>query len=260
MTVRAESSFLHTLSSSPGYHSLDPPSSPISALHPSAANSSIGGHGGDSRTPSFATLFPTGLPSAAVVPSAVSFNSANKVLVLPWLGVGGGPAETSVMPAVPAAPALRPFHLMRQLHLSIVRGAFISRRLYVPKELWVQPGAGAKLQAIEAKVRMLDVVAGAIDALEQAGHALLNPPPGQPGLGIAHAARFAKQLEDFDAVLVEVQNSLARKLGFLETVAGKKANVSRRRVAAHAPREADDSHFRHHWAPSARSSHARSTA
>jgi hypothetical protein len=74
---------------------------------------------------------------------------------------------------------------------------------------------------------MLDVVAGAIDALEQAGHALLNPPPGQPGLGIAHAARFAKQLEDFDAVLVEVQNSLARKLGFLETVAGKKANVSR---------------------------------
>lgn len=119
---------------------------------------------------------------------------------------------------------MRPFHLMRQLHLSIVRGAYVTKRMYIPKEMWIQQSA--KLMSLEAKIRMLEVVATGIDGLEKGGEPLLVPPGGQPGLAVVNAARFAKQLEDFAALLVEVQNSLAKKLSFLETVAGKKANVS----------------------------------
>ncbi|MCO5602402.1 hypothetical protein L7F22_056533 [Adiantum nelumboides] len=97
------------------------------------------------------------------------------------------------------------------------RGAYLSQRLYVPKELWSQPGGSARLLALDTKIKMLELVSNGLEAVDVAGRPMCKPPSGQnPGMEAMFASRFAKQLEDFDAILVEVQNTLAKKLGFVD--------------------------------------------
>ncbi|PWN41819.1 hypothetical protein IE81DRAFT_155303 [Ceraceosorus guamensis] len=174
----------------------------------------------NSQASAMSFVFPTGLHSASR--GHPSFASGIKVTILPWLGVGGGPAESSIAPPVPFDPSLRPFHLMRQLHLSIVKGAFVTRKLYVPKELWAQQGA--KLSSLESKIRVLLLVTSAVQGLETAGEALLQPVGDEPGLLVAQGAYFGKQLEEFEALLVEAQNNVAKKLSYIDAMAGKKTS------------------------------------
>ena len=63
------------------------------------------------------------------------------------------------------------------------------------------------------------------------GAHLLNPSAGvgnQPGLVAIQASSFVKQLEEFHVLLVEAQNTFAKKLGsdVVEPVAGAKKGVS----------------------------------
>lgn len=169
-------------------------------------------------------IFPTGLPSSAS--GAPSFMSSSSSGAFPWLGLASSLPDPASVAPVPSYPSLRPFHLMRQLHMSITKGGYVTRRLYVPRNLWIQQGA--RLMAIESKVRMLELVASGIEGVEKSGESLLLPhnATSRDGEVMANAAKFVKQLEEFDILLVEVQNTLAKKLGFLESVTGKKANVS----------------------------------
>ncbi|PWN51919.1 hypothetical protein IE53DRAFT_385696 [Violaceomyces palustris] len=178
---------------------------------------------------SLADIFPSGLPSLASGTPSYASNSSGALF--PWLGLGASLPDPATLPLLPAQPVLRPFHLMRQLLVSIRSGGYITHRLFVPKGLWLQQGA--RLVAIESKVRMLELVSNGIEGVEKGGEGLLatlslsgSSRKGSLGLETTTASKFVKQLDEFDLLLVEVQNNLAKKLGFLETVTGKKASNS----------------------------------
>lgn len=176
-------------------------------------------------------LFPGGLlSSSSGIPS---FATSPSTSILPKLAI------TTVIPdsissstpsVLPNQTVLRPFYLMNQLSVSIQKGGYVTPRLFVSKSLWSQ--SGARLTAIESKVRMMELVSSGIDGIEQAGKTLLLTPSGQPGLAMIQAAKFAKGLEELETLLVEVQNTLAKKLDFLKSVTGKKSNVSTRQASA----------------------------
>ena len=202
-------------STSSGYHALGTPGTPN--LYPWPGS-------GEGKGAIISDLFATSLPSVQMG-APPSFASNSLPVSLPWIGLSNFPVDASPPGLLPSQKNLRPFCTMKLLLASIERGAYLTRRLYLPRDLWLQ--SGSRLLAIESKVRMLDSISSGIDGIDQAGHFLLHPTNmDQPGLNAINASRFLKLLEDFETLLIEVQNTLAKKLGFLETVAGKKASSS----------------------------------
>jgi hypothetical protein len=172
----------------------------------------------------FSDLFTTPLPSmqAGAVPS---FFSNEHPAALPWMGITNASPDSHSVSLPPTQKNLRPFHTMKLLYASIEHGSYLTKRLYLPRDLWQQQGS--RLLAIESKVRMLETVSNGIDSIDHAGHFLLHTTySDQPGLNAINASKFLKVLEEFETLLIDVQNTLAKKLGFLETVAGKKAGGS----------------------------------
>lgn len=179
-------------------------------------------------------LFPNGLLSSSS--GIASFATSPSTSILPKLAMTSTIPESissmnptlnanqSPSPVLPTLPILRPFYLMNQLNTSIRKGGYVTPRLFVSETLWSQ--SGARLIAVESKVRMMELVSSGIDGIEQAGKTLLLTPTGQPGLAMIQAAKFAKGLEELETLLIEVQNTLAKKLDFLKSVTGKKSNVS----------------------------------
>ncbi|SPO39386.1 uncharacterized protein PSFLO_04867 [Pseudozyma flocculosa] len=167
-------------------------------------------------------VFPSGLPSlASGTPSYATGSSG--VSLFPWLGLASKLPDPSSTPSVPLQPVLRPFHVMRMLLRSIGEGGYVTQRLYVPKGLWLQQGA--RLVSIESKVRAMELVSTGLEAVAKGGEQLLRPPGSGLGLETSNGSKFAKHLDELDALMIEAQNSLAKKLGFLETVTGKKAST-----------------------------------
>lgn len=211
-------------SASSGYHALGTPISPYgNPIGPGwlgagklGAGGAIGAGYNPEKMPTLADVFPSGLPSMHF--AGPTFASNTSATSLPWLGVMTSlPDPSAFLPTVPIDSMLKPFLTMRLLLLSMQRGAYLSQRLYVPKELWSQPGGSARLLALDTKIKMLELVSNGLEAVEVAGRPMCKPPSGQnPGMEAMFASRFAKQLEDFDAILVEVQNTLAKKLGFVD--------------------------------------------
>ncbi|BGP66439.1 hypothetical protein NBRC10512_002495 [Rhodotorula toruloides] len=133
------------------------------------------------------------------------------------------PASRETTLAVPAAR--RPFHLMRLVLATMPPppnangassgGGYLSERLYVPAQVWTTQG-GAKLVALETKVRMLELISTGLDALEKAGRGLLLVPTASSSAHAAareEAARFARELESFEGLAEGVQTTLNKKLG-----------------------------------------------
>ncbi|UZJ53987.1 hypothetical protein CBS101457_003307 [Exobasidium rhododendri] len=210
-------------STSSGYHALGTPTTTYPTY--SWSGHSAGGAANGEETGSILSdLFSTPLPSMqmGVVPS---FLSNSQPTTLPWMGITNSLPDSNSLTLPPTQKNLRPFHMMKLLYASIERGSYVTKRLYIPQDLWQQQGS--RLLAIDSKVRMMESVSSAIDGIDQAGHFLLHTTYSeQPGLNAINAAKFLKVLEEFETLLVEVQNTLAKKLGFLETVAGKKAGSS----------------------------------
>ena len=136
-------------------------------------------------------------------------------------GVGnlaGSPPPPPVPSALaPVAPVRRPIQLLRRIGSTTTSsaGGYLSPRLYVPKTVWTQ--TGIKLQALETKVRVLDLLVAGLETLDRAGDPLLNAPPAS-GTAIAASLRtaagaFVRELDMFDALLDEIQSTLAKKLG-----------------------------------------------
>lgn len=175
------------------------------------------------------SLFPSGLASAQTY--GMSSMHLSKVDDCPLLKQSmktlNSLAATDGPPQPPLSmsvnPILRPFTQARALSRSIASSGFITSKLCVPSHAWVQVGTN-KLAGLETKVRLIELVANGIDGIEKSGSHLLNPPKGQPGLAAVQSAGFAKQLEDFDALLIEVQNTFSKKLGIVDTVAGRKGS------------------------------------
>lgn len=110
--------------------------------------------------------------------------------------------SSATLPVAPYEPAplnalQRPFHLMRALTASIQHGAYISSKLYIPKEVWECSMGSNKVQALDTKMKMVELLLGSLTALTES----------QDPVAVTRA------LEDLEACADEVQNTLAKKLG-----------------------------------------------
>jgi ribosome modulation factor len=117
-------------------------------------------------------------------------------------------------------PLRRPFQLMRQIRVTIVSGGYLSRRLYIPQNMWTQ--TGVKLVAIESKVRMIELLITGLEAVEKSGESLLSSRHtlfGRPAMG----ERMIRELDSFDGLLDGIQSTLAKKLGYIDNVNGKRS-------------------------------------
>lgn len=122
------------------------------------------------------------------------------------------PVPSDMSPSSPISPVRRPFQLMRRLRASINQGAYVSAKLYVPKQVWAQ--AGVKLSAVETKIRMVELLISGLEGVERAGDAAHFG-------GNASGTGMKKELDAFDGLLDGIQSTLAKKLGFSD-VKGKK--------------------------------------
>nr|CDI51307.1 hypothetical protein BN887_03354 [Melanopsichium pennsylvanicum 4] len=153
-------------------------------------------------------IFPSGLPSLAA--GAPSYASAAQTSTIP--------PPHSTLPTAPHV-LLRPFFVLNQLHRSMISGAQITPRLYLPSTVWRQ--AGVKLVSVETKMRAIESLLNGLKSVEKGGEALLIRLGSGGGLETLNANRFLKCLAEWEALLVEVQNSLARKLPFIIEAVGK---------------------------------------
>lgn len=110
----------------------------------------------------------------------------------------------------PANAIRRPFHLMRQIRTTILTGAYVSTRLYVPKQMWQQ--TGVRLQNLETKMKMIEMVDSGLELVASDGASLLTVPQvGNELLGTAE--RFNRRLEAFEDLLDSLEIGLGKKLG-----------------------------------------------
>ncbi|CAJ0745238.1 21092_t:CDS:2 [Entrophospora sp. SA101] len=100
---------------------------------------------------------------------------------------------------------LKPFWLMRLLERTMTTGGYLTPKLYIPRHLWLQ--GHAKLNALETKISSCDVVLNCLLRLTKSS--------------INDMDALAKELEGIDLILDGLQNSLARKISYIESTTGK---------------------------------------
>ncbi|KAG2184208.1 hypothetical protein INT44_009223 [Umbelopsis vinacea] len=94
-----------------------------------------------------------------------------------------------------------PLHLFKALESSMIQGAYISRRLYVPKKLWHQ--SNVRLPSIESKLNAIETLLPPLAKLELWSH-LTDVPASM------------RQIDALAKLLDSLQTSLAKKLGQLK--------------------------------------------
>ncbi|CAO1623801.1 unnamed protein product [Jaminaea pallidilutea] len=174
---------------------------------------------------SLSDLFPGGLYSAAAVgaPSiALSRPSEASRLrkVTPTAMANASPASLT-QTVLSSQPPLRAFGAAKSLRNTILTGALLTRKLSISPSIWLTPH-GAKLSALDTKVRMLDLVSAALDGVEKAGQPLLVPVKETAGASSTNGQvkTFVKQLDELDVLLTDVQNTLSKKLGYIDVAVG----------------------------------------
>lgn len=118
----------------------------------------------------------------------------------------GSPSSLIPNPPVPLEPCpteplSRPFWLMRCLYQSIAhtRGGYISARLFVPKDVWLQKGV--KIKAVDDKISACDLVSAALAKLT-----IIQS--GEPDLNAIY-----EEMQALEGLLDRVQTMLSKKLG-----------------------------------------------
>ncbi|CAO1630779.1 unnamed protein product [Parajaminaea phylloscopi] len=163
-------------------------------------------------------LFPSGLVSAQLLGTpSFATSEANTLKALKDVV---GPMllkETYTPPeAVPVEVTLRPFAHSRTMQVSLQRGGQLSSKLGVPPSMWVIP-AGIKLSSVDTRVRLMELISNGIESVERTGKYLFSAAaPERAGLAAVQATSFAKSLEDLDLVMTDAQNTLSKKLSFIE--------------------------------------------
>uniref|UniRef100_V5EWL3 Uncharacterized protein n=2 Tax=Kalmanozyma brasiliensis (strain GHG001) TaxID=1365824 RepID=V5EWL3_KALBG len=160
------------------------------------------------RTFLITDIFPTGLPSLAA--GAPSYASAPL----------SSPSPLSPTLPTSAHPLLKPFLTLTLLRASILSGSQLTPTLYLPRDIWRQPGA--KLVGIETKLRAIELLLSGLDSLERAGEPLLLPLGTGAGLETSSGTRWLRALDEWESVLGDVQSMLSKKLPFLDAAGGVK--------------------------------------
>lgn len=213
------------------------PTTPMSFEYPGSLNESIHTVPGSSVVDDITNdqmVSPAGTQQAAVstrkagTPHAASFLEPDTPASMSFQQQHAQPSSGNGLQMEyqpPPADIMRvPFHFMRQMRASIMSGAYLTPRLYIPKQLWSQ--SSIKLVHTETKVRMLDLLLNGLESIERtAGDILLidgNIKAGNVGSKIDAANRLMRELESFDGMLDGVQSTLAKKLPYIEQPNGKK--------------------------------------
>ncbi|EXX70740.1 hypothetical protein RhiirA5_458830 [Rhizophagus irregularis] len=105
----------------------------------------------------------------------------------------------------PSDIRLKPFWLMRLLERTMTTGGYLTPKLFIPQYLWLQ--GHVKLTAIDTKMSSCEVVSNCLEKLEKISFSDLD--------------KLSKALEGVDPILEGLQNSLARKLSYVESTNGK---------------------------------------
>ncbi|KAL6051205.1 T-cell receptor beta chain ANA 11, putative (Fragment), variant 2 [Balamuthia mandrillaris] len=151
------------------------------------------------------TTLPTRAPSGTVSrPHAVSASGLKPVMkayevIFEELPLPPKPT-TPLLSAAPADTAKRPFWFMQILSKTVNDGAFVTPKLYVPRNVWYQPGL--KFSAIQQKVGALESVSEAICRLQ-----MLEPD---------NFSKAIKVFEEVYAEMLSIQNVLARHFSFIK--------------------------------------------
>lgn len=102
--------------------------------------------------------------------------------------------------------------------MTLPNGAFISQGLFVPRATWAQ--VGVKIPVMETKIRIMELLSESLEAVRKAVsvagvgmtagslHPTVPEPSQVAGVKILDAA-----LDDLEALTVEIQKILAKKLG-----------------------------------------------
>ncbi|KAI9093793.1 hypothetical protein DFS34DRAFT_596028 [Phlyctochytrium arcticum] len=107
-------------------------------------------------------------------------------------------AETAEPP--PSNPDLRVFWLMRLLSKSMTSGGYVTNGLFVPRQVWSQPGA--RFVAFESKMAACNDVMRELDALELVSG--------------NETDKLGRQLEQVLRVMDQAKKNLAKKLRFIQ--------------------------------------------
>jgi len=163
-----------------------------------------------------ASVYEFDTPTSAAFPRGLGLVNCGA----PILGYGSPPPPEPQLPTV--STIRRPFQLMRRIQATTINGGYLSSRLYVPRSMWFQ--TGVKLSAVETKIRMIDLLVGGLENLERMSE-LVTTSATSTALQLA-GNRFARELELFDGMLDDIQNTLSKKLGFVESSKGKRNGQS----------------------------------
>ena len=133
-------------------------------------------------------------------------------------------------PAPPSDPLLKPYHMMRLLRSTMVNptGGYVTRRLHVPCEVWSQ--GGAKLTNLDDKLRAVESLVVALDALQTSswdyfGSSSVNSglARGIDSIGRKEANGWLLKLEEFSNVCDMVVADYGKKLGVGEGFVARKS-------------------------------------
>ncbi|KAF8334004.1 uncharacterized protein EI90DRAFT_3050620 [Cantharellus anzutake] len=115
-------------------------------------------------------------------------------------------------PSPPVDPLRRPFHLMSLLltSMSSKQGGFLTRKLYVPHDVWSQ--GGAKLNNLPEKGKCVEALNTALEEVVTGSGEFFR------GAGRSSAERWLKCLEEFSTVCEGVLSSVGKKLGVGEGI------------------------------------------
>ena len=121
-------------------------------------------------------------------------------------------ASQPLPPSPPVDPLRRPFHLMSLLltSMSSKQGGFLTRRLYIPHDVWSQ--GGAKLNNLSEKGKCVEALNAALEEVVTGSSDFFRT------AGRSSAERWLKCLEEWSTVCEGVLSSVGKKLGVGESI------------------------------------------
>ena len=109
-------------------------------------------------------------------------------------------------------------------------GGYLTRRLHVPFEVWSQ--GGAKLTNLDEKIRVVNILSGALEDIQNssseyfgAGNVSNGLALGIGSVGRKEAEIWLSKLEEFSSVCVGVVSSFGKKLGVGEGFVTRKITL-----------------------------------
>lgn len=134
--------------------------------------------------------------------------------------------QQAAPPSPPVDPLRKPFHLMGLLLASITskQGGYLTRRLYIPHDVWSQ--GGAKLGNLTEKGKCVELLNAGLEEVAVGSGEFFR------GVGRGNAERWLKCLDEWSVVCDTVLAGPGKKLGVGEGFAGRKSNAVRIQLSA----------------------------